>query len=710
MNNSGSSRNLSDDQRQVVERPLEGAVFLEGPFGSGKTTVGITRLEAMLEHGIRSDTILIVVPQRTLATPYHLALHQSESAIGAQVQVITFGGLARRMVDLFWPMISEEAGFTEPDRPPRFLTLETAQYYMARVVQPLLEAKHFFDSIAISRNRLYGQILDNLNKSAVVGFPYTEIGDRLKMAWIGDPAQALIYDQAQECAVRFRQECLQHNLLDFSLQMDVFREHLWPAPMFQEYLKDRFRHLLYDNLEEDTPIAHDMIAEWLPHLESVLLIFDTLGGYRRFLGADPQYALQLKELCHEQFELHEAYVTSKELQVFGGRLAITTSHRAGVALEDFREALRFEYHRYQPQMLEWVADQILGIVQGGDVPLGEIAVLAPYMTDALRFSLSDYLLQRGVPVRSHRPSRALREESAAQCLLTLASLAHPRWESEPLTFDIAFALVAAIEGLDLVRAHLLANILYRTRDSIKVLEPFEQLNAAMQERITSDFGERYERLRKWLEEYRSGEVVELDIFMNRLFGEVLSQWGFGFHRAIDAGSVAANLIESVQKFRWVVGSEHSSEGFSIGREYTRLVQEGLVASQYIRSWELDVQEAVLLAPAYTFLMTNRSVDIQFWLDVGGRGWWERLYQPLTHPYVLSRSWRVGDSWSDVDEFRTRQVALETLTQGLIRRCRKRIYLGMSELGESGYEQRGPLLRAIQKALIDLPPGMMENSD
>jgi hypothetical protein len=39
-----------------------------------------------------------------------------------------------------------------------------------------------------------------------------------------------------------------------------------------------------------------------------------------------------------------------------------------------------------------------------------------------------------------------------------------------------------------------------------------------------------------------------------------------------------------------------------------------------------------------------------------------------------------------------------LTSGLLRRCRERVYLGMSELGESGFEQRGDLLKAFQKVL------------
>ena len=91
------------------------------------------------------------------------------------------------MIELYWPLIAGAAGFAQPDRPPVFLTLETAQYFMARIVRPMLEAGRF-DSIRVDRNRLYSQILDNLNKAAVVGFDATEIGPRLKAAgWANRP-------------------------------------------------------------------------------------------------------------------------------------------------------------------------------------------------------------------------------------------------------------------------------------------------------------------------------------------------------------------------------------------------------------------------------------------------------------------------------------------------------------------------------------------
>lgn len=368
-------------------------------------------------------------------------------------------------------------------------------------------------------------------------------------------------------------------------------------------------------------------------------------------------------------------------------------------------ALAFGAHAYFPDMLDWTAREVAALMQRG-VPPGAIAILAPFVSDSLRFSLAQRLEALGIASRTHRPSRSLREEPVTHCLFTLSKLAHPGWfkdedqELQPNRFDLAYTLVQAIEGLDLVRAQLLSEIVHRKRDGLVSLSSFDQIRPEMQERITFHFGEKYERLRKWLEVYGNEPVQELDHFLSRLFGEVLSQPGFGFHRQYLSGEITANLIESIQKFRWAAGTSLEAVGKSLGMTYLQMVQNGVIAAQYIRSWQSQPENAVWIAPAHTFLMANRPVDYQFWLDIGSRSWAERLYQPLTHPYVLSRSWPEGRLWTDADEVSTSQDALHRLVSGLIRRCRHGLYLGVSKLGEQGYEQRGPLLRIFQAVLLE----------
>jgi hypothetical protein len=129
-----------------------------------------------------------------------------------------------------------------------------------------------------------------------------------------------------------------------------------------------------------------------------------------------------------------------------------------------------------------------------------------------------------------------------------------------------------------------------------------------------------------------------------------------------------------------------------------MVDRGLLGNLYLRDWEAFEEDAVLIAPAYTYLMSNRPVDVQFWLNVGSPGWAMRLHQPLTHPYVMSRQWTPGQLWTDADEEQANDAALQALISGLLRRCRKQVYLGLSQYGEQGHEQRGQLLSAIQRSL------------
>jgi hypothetical protein len=717
---------LNSEQRTILTSPRV-TVFVQGPPGSGKTTLAVERLRYLVRQGMPTTAILVLLPQRLLATPYHQALRDPALGPAGAVDILTFDGLARRIIRLFWPLIGDRAGFAHPTHPPVFLTVETAQYFMDHLIAPLIEQERYFEAITIERGRLLSQLLDNLNKAALIGIPLSEVTERLKGAWTGEAAHRRVFDQVSACVQQFRRYCLAHNLLDFSLQIETFVQHLYPQPAVRAYLFERYRHLIVDNLEEDTPVVHDMLAEWVRHCDSAFIVYDEQGGHRIFLGADPASAARLGDACEHRWEfrrslvapadvLHLAYHIGLSLNREGARKLLQQMDGAG-AVPDFRRALHSpgdQEHRFHPQMLDWVAEQIEHLVREEGVSPREIVVLAPFVGDALRFALLNKLAARGIPARSHRPSRALWDEPAARCMLTLAQLAHPHWQMPPLRFDVVLALMQAIAGMDLVRACLLTEVVYRLGQN-PWLSSFHNVQGDTRARITPALGERYELLRTWLLDYGQAHPdgeEPVDHFLGRLFGEVLSRHGFGFHHdgalpspipatlpALDSARVAAQLIESAHKFRqaleMVPGSAHD---LPLGARFIQMVRRGLLAATYLQDERAIPQEAVLLAPAYSFLMTNRFVDYQFWLDIGSMGWWERIYQPLTHPYVLRRDWEVGRPWNDEDEFNARQEALYRLVLGLAYRCRRGIYVGICDLSEQGYEQRGPLLQAIQSAL------------
>ncbi len=678
-------------------------IFLQGPAGTGKTTWALRHLEQILASGATAQSVLILVPQRSIGRPYQLASHQMEPFPG-EVTMATLSGLARRNVARFWPLVAAPAGY-DPHREPVFLTIETAQYYMMRFVRPKV-AQGIFDSIGLPPPRIATQLLDNLAKAAVAGFGFDEIGQRLINAW-GDrhSSRVSVFQVIQAITTEYQEYCQEHNLLDYAAQLKLFMETLAPHPVFQRYFMAQYQHLIADNIEESGPVVHDFIRDQWKQWQTALLVMDTEAGYRTFLGASPENASGLASLCDQHLVSEPSPDTEGPLQALEHEVqrALNPVFSARSAPADNPvAALTYTYHAYYPQMIEWTISHIRDLVSSG-IPPAQIVILAPFLTDSLRFALQSQFDRLGIPSVSHRPSRALREEPAARVLLTLLNLAFPQWGfPPPPRQDIVDALIAVIDGLDPVRARLLADIVYKPNQG-GAFTSFDLIQPATRDRITYAIGERFEYFRTWLQDAslsHEQQPIPPDYFLSRLFGEVLSQPGFGFHADVEKGRIAAQIIESARKFRQVLYPHQYLEPDwnSMGQEYLQLVNEGVLSALYTSSWSDEGVDAVFLAPAFTFLMRNRTVDYQFWLDIGSESWWRRLDQPLTHPYVLTRHYPASYVWTDVDEEEKQREMLHRLMTGLIRRCRQQIYLGISDLGEQGFEQRGPMLYVFQQIL------------
>ena len=707
---------LTTEQQTIIESPPAGRIFLRGMAGVGKSTTGVRRMRHLLESGVPAHSILVLVPQKRLAQPYYNEMRHPRRRAGADVTVATLGTIARRMVHLYWPLITNRLSSSFPNRRPRFLSLEMVQYLMFKLLEPEIEQKDYFNSVTIARPRLFAQIADNLNKSAVVGFPYGSIATRLKTAFPDDQERHHIFDDAQACANLFRDYCRRYNLLDFSLQVELFCEGLWGFASPRDALVGRYRHLIVDNLEEDTPATHRLLRDWLPASDSALLIYDEEAGYRRFLGADDRSALTLREVCESEVVFDRSRVMTRSMEALLGEVGRIMSNGdegdgpsdrsgggsakesvAGSAANRVR-ARRAIAHttvsesRFHTQMLDWVAERVATLVHHKKVRPERIVILAPLMNDSLRFSLVSRLDAQGVESRTLRPSRPLHAEPAVGALVTIARLAHKHWEiatrQRVNRQAVVRMLMSVIDGIDLARATLFADVLYRKDE----LQPFGGVtNSEMRTRMTEVYGERYERLRGWIESARgvaAGSGEPIDLFFRRLFGEVLSQPGFGFHRDYDAVRIVSNLISSAQSFR--KSAEQVDSRIDTGNEYIRMVDEGILADQYEPTVSRKAAEAVLIAPAYTFLLNNQAVDYQFWLNLDSPSWNRRLYQPLTQPYVLSAQWQPTERWTEMHEREASREMLRRVVTGLLRRCRRRVYLGFSRYDERGYEQVGEL--------------------
>lgn len=676
----------------VIGLPIDGSCWVEmDQGGGGASRVVIDRLRLLLESGLRGDRILVLLPQRDRRELYE-SPHERPRP-GARAQVETFYSLSSRLVRLFWPLVSHEAGFGQPLKAPVQLTYETAQFVMGQVCEPFLR-QGYFEGLPLRPQRILSQLLDNLNKAAVNGYDLDEVSARLRPAWTGDREHLVYFEQAQTCIEAYRAHCLERNLLDVSLTLDVFCRHLEGRDELQAYLGEHADHLVVEGVEETVPVAQDFLRRRLAAATSSFLVYRRDGGFRVFLGVDPVGAQALRGECDRAYTIVEPVATALQQagQALGSRIEsgatrvdadpapvdrICAPHRAG--------------------MVDAVAAEVVRLVESGTAHPGDIAIIAPHADGVLRFLLEEALRAASIPCAIVRRFESLRDEPEVRVCLALAALAHEGWQRRPHLSDVSEALESAL-GIDAIRARLLARAGYD--EAACRLRPLQDERLA--ERVTASAMTGYETLRHWLDARREGEIMPLDLFFRRLFGEVLSRPDL----PVDGGAPFARLIASAAWFRRSVPAMSDTTGSptAAAEGYADMVEEGVVSASHTMSLAAaDPTSVLVVAPVYTYLLEERTARFQFWLDVGSISWWEPPHQPLTNPHVLARRWKAGDPWTDAVDFDVRNHVLARLVRGLCSRAHEHVTLCWSEADGGGVAPTDtPLLRAATELLGPMP--------
>ena len=704
-------------------------LYVQGPFGTGKTGLAVQRLTWLLEHlQGQGHAITVLLPSQYALRQFRQRADARLPRTGAwrPYRLLTFKGLMRQAVELAWPAIAESMGYAKGIE-PTFLSLEGAQYVLIQWVEEMV-AQAQFDAVTQGRafavHRLATQIMDNMVKASMYRYSLATAYARLTFSvpeGKHQRARIAAFRRAQDVSRTFRRHCLAQGLVSENLLYELFYRILDDEGLFDRLLLSRCRHVIADGCEEHDYACHRFLHQLIPLTQSSLCLGDADGGFRYFLGAYREGLAALAAVSDQRAELHfppraGRVETERRLASLldgagvlpapkvqdSARLAVHRARPLDLASGLAQDVFRVEYRDHFTEILDWTADEIQRLVRDAGVPAAQIVVLAPTISNSLRFALEQLLQRRHLRLYAHRPSRRLNDEPAAQALLALACLAHPHWELPPTAIQKRIVLQMAIEGLEGWRAPALAHAWGQQRT------PFSQMPTAFQARVQYRNGVRYEALRDWLDQYAQEERhYPLDVFFARIYDELLAQKGFGIGSDSNSVRVVRQLAESARTFHRLVRAVGRQEGTdapapdpfdTAGRAYVRLVQTGLLGNLYLPS-DAPPPEAVVLSSTYNFVMQDYGVEYQFWLDLNNAAWGQRIHQPLTHPFVLSPAWPRRRPWTEREEYAASQREILRTAQGLLRRTHRRVYLGVSAYGEKGLEHKGEMLKAINRLLM-----------
>ncbi len=663
--------------------------FLFGPAGSGKSTALQQRLVRLIGSGEPAYTFLVLVAESDNQGLFFDAIYRASVGPYADLKVTTYASLAREMVSLFWPLIARQAGFERPYQPPSFLSYDLAQILMYRFVAPSLSLGAFA-GLRLRPQQIISQLLDTLNRAALNSLTLAEAMDRQVHTWVGEAEHLRHLQDGMRMIKAFRAHCLENSLLDLSLLVEVFDRQLVNHADFHRYFSERYRHMIVDNVEEQAPAGQNFILSLMPVTQSTAIAYDGGGGYKRFMAADPAEAIKFRQRCHHQLEFGERFVAPAEMASLANQVENALMNTDKPSSAAGRMISHVIEGRYRREMIEELVAYLAGLVAAGEVAPAEIAIIAPYLDGALRYTLLKAMGEAGLPNRLLRRRISPRDEPRVRAWLTWLALANPSWEEHPSPYDVAEALTLSVYSLDPARAALLVSHLYRRE--APALRPVDELPAPIVDRVGQEDVELVEELRVWLES--QGSETPFDILLHRLFAQLLSQPRF--QPVPDPAGAAINewLVGSATRLRQSAKAMGFPSMGEVGAAFINSIYHGLVTANPPDLGDPPDPDGIIISTIYGYLLAGGPVKLQVWLETAATGWWDIPNQPLSNAFVLAQSRDSHEPWTADQDFAIRNELLSRIVRGLTNRCSGSIILATSDLDRRGQRQDGPLWRAL----------------
>ncbi len=701
-------RALSDlTVTQQAAIAAEGSAFLHGQAGAGKTTALLHRLLRLLQERETPYAILVLVAEADDRPRVQAFLQQHGTSEPRDLAVTTFTYLAREMVQQFWPLVARPAGFERPFQPPTYLRYDMAQLLMWRIVRSMISEGAFAD-LLLRPQQIVSQILDTLNRAALNRLSLEQAEQRQIQSWAGDPPDARHLREAARAAQAFRAHCRRNSLLDVSLAVRVFDTQLLQHPEFHRYFRERFRHILVDNVEEQTPAGQQFVAGLLDVVLSAAIVYDEGGGYKQLLSADPAGARRLAPLCRQQFRFDEQFVSSPSLVALADVVQRQLLPSAAKAVTDeprvadeapsvspiqisASAVLDVVEGRYRHEMAQNTAQRLGLLLTQHEIAPDDAAIITPGLDGAMRYTLSRALREAGLPFSLLRRRSSPRDEPLVRAWLTWLALAHPDWQRPPPAYDVSEALTLSISGLDPARAELLSGALYRADEG--AVASVDELSPELLDRVGDPQVAAVEELREWL---AARAHLPPDDFLQNLYTFLSSEPAYRAHGESGAAELSQWLIDLAARLRQASASMGLETAGEMGRAFLNAIDEGLVSADPPEMGEPPQQRGVLVTTIHGYLLSQETSRMQVWFDVSNPSWWDIPRQPLSNPFVLAPDWAEGKVWTLADAYRRRNEILSHVIRGLAVRCRDGVVLALSTLDQAGRRQDSPLWRALNQ--------------
>lgn len=629
-------------------------------------------------------------------------------------------GFFQDEVILFYPLLVEQLSI--PARFPLRLRPETEQELATRLWQPELESGDLVLE-GITDYFLVRRVLDLLQLAASGGVALDDIPTVLHDGFGESP----VWEVMGRALTRWWDWCLERGLLTYGLVTMLYGRYLLPHPDYQHHLRQRYRAVLADDVDEYPAIAHALFDLLLDADLPACFTYNPEGGIRRGLGADPDALAMVQTRCQvECLDIPADTLGAEWAETLVGWV------REPVLMPQMPDAIRSLQTTSRAQLLRQTADIITAGVQAGWVQPKEVAIIGPGLDAIARYTLREILSRKDIAVEALNEQEPLVGSPTIRALLTLLALVYPGL-GDLLEGGAIAELLAVLSQparpainpsileqahIDPVRAGLLVDHCFvpdRDHPRLLPVTAFPRWD-----RLGYRAAQSYEQIRDWIDAQRQQQQQRLLLSPVTLLDRAIQHFLLGgSHLPYDRLAALREFMETAQHY-WEVNARlqqapdpsllasdfqappaqaqslksRPNPSIPVGH-FIRLLRNGTLTADPYPARPLTERNAVTLATIYQYRIARLFHRWQFWLDAGSALWLTGSSDLFGAPLMRS-TWN-GRPWTTADALLADQHRLERQVRDLLLRTGERLYLCHSDLATTGQEQTGSLLTLVNAA-------------
>lgn len=715
---------------------LSHSLWIVGPSRSGKTTHLIEQFCGWVEtktnypesfytknrneKSIKAKTKFQHLNQAQLGVLVFAANDDNRRELADKIVTATEGkypvrcktplGFFQDEIILFWPLVTQTLQLKAQF--PLRLRPETEQELATKLWRPNLDEKVLAALGGVNEYRGVRRILDLMQLAAMSGTSQEDIADVLVKA-IGKETNAndLNPEFLASLLLDWRSWCLERGLLTYGIILELWCQHLFTNPYYQQHLTRRYQAILADDVGDYPAIARRLFDLLLDNGAVGAFSYNPDGVVRLGLGADPNYLEELRERCQVKT------LTPLPFSNLADSLATPMQElMAEAMLLTLPESVQSIQVTSRAQLLRQTAEEIAEVINSKEVEPEEVAIIAPGLDAIARYTLVEILKHRNIPVESLNDQRPLITSPVIRALLTVLALVYPGMGRLVDRDAVAEMLVVLSRGegekngvggnysiIDPVRAGLIADYCFQPHPdnpNLLAVNTFERWD-----RLGYGATRAYEEILKWLEDTRS--QLELRLIPNpiSLLDRAIQRflWN-GSNLPYDQLAALRELLETAQHY-WEIDTRIRQTTSAIGvqgdsstqntiTEFIQLLRRGTITANPYPMRPVGVAgKSITLATIFQYRSSRRSHRWHFWLDAGSPLWSKGGAATLFGaPFFLQH--RLGQPWTAEDEKQADEERVRRILPDLLSRVSEKIYLCHSDLAVNGQEQLGPLLPLV----------------